>query len=508
MNIEQVLVNEYKINPTVADILIKKGINDIDLVKSLFQPTIENLLPPRSIVNMETALKEILKYSSKEGILIWGHDDVDGTSSTAILMKTLRLLGTEPIYYIPKKNSEGHKLNKFGIDFAYEKGIKLIICLDTGISSVDEVEYAKEKGISVIIADHHEIPKILPDAIILNPKMGGTFQHISSSVLSFKIALGLLNLKFKYDINYIIENEPSLIVYASLGVIADRLPLFSENKIIVDTAKELINKYGFTIFSVYHLITGQQPTIYSLIPILSSIFSEGERHLAVELLLSNDEIFVEEQLSKIYKQSKEKLLLLENELQKIKEQIKRIRGYILLDLRHMNSNSIGYIASKVRDYYKVPVIAISKDELGKVVGEIRTPTGYNMLEFLDSISELLINYGGHKTACGFSMENDSLYDFIEECEKFFTKYKPNIEEIYDLILNSFDDEILQNIENLRKLGVRFRILFKGNLKDIVSKLKYYTIVDPNQILSVRAPEHLNYIVVLSAEDGFRIEEIG
>lgn len=508
MNIEQVLVNEYKINPTVANALIKKGINDIDLVKSLFQPTIENLLPPRSIVNMEIALKEILKYSSKEGILIYGHDDVDGVSSTTILIKALRLLGTEPIYYIPKKNSEGHKLNKFGVDFAYENGIKLIICLDTGINSIEEVEYAKEKGISVIIADHHEIPETLPDAIILNPKIGGTFAYISASVLSFKIALGLLNLKYKYDINYIIENEPSLIVYASLGVIADRLPMFSENKIIVDTAKELINKYSFTIFSVYHLITGQKPTIHSLIPILSNISTEGKRHLAIELLLSNDEIFVEEQLSKVYKQYKERLFILENEFQKIKEQIKRIRGYIILDLRHLNSNTIGYIASKIRDYYKVPVIAISKDELGKIVGEIRTPEGYNMIEFLDSISELLINYGGHKTACGFSMESDSLYDFIEECEKFFTKYKPHTSETYDLVLSSFDDEILQNIENLRKLGVRFRILFKGNLKDIVSKLNYYTIVDPNQRLSVHAPENLNYIVVLSAEDGFRIEEIG
>jgi hypothetical protein len=98
---------------------------------------------------------------------------------------------------------------------------------------------------------------------------------------------------------------------------------------------------------------------------------------------------------------------------------------------------------------------------------------------------------------------------IEEVERYFSNYKKeNDDEKYDLILDKFDDEIIQNVENLRKLGVRFRILFKGNLKDIISKIKYYPIIDPNQILSIYAPEDLKYLVVLAMEDGFKIEEIG
>jgi single-stranded-DNA-specific exonuclease len=509
MNVEQILEDEYKLHPQIIKVLMKKGIVDLELVKSLFQPTIENLLSPRAIPNMELALKEILKYASKETILIWGHDDLDGTTSTAILIKTLNMLESNSIYYIPKRNSEGHKLNKFGVDYAYENNIKLIICVDTGLSSYEEVEYANEKGISVIIADHHELPEKLPNAIIVNPKMGGSFAHISASLLSLKIAVGLLNLKFKYDINYIISNMPELIIYSALGIIADRVPLFSENKIIVDLAKELINRYSFPLFRVFSMITGQSPNLYSIIPILSSIHSEGFRHLAVELLLSNDETFIEEHLIKIYKKTKDILSKLDQEVIRIKNENKRVKGYLLLDLRHIEPEYIGYIAGKIKEIYKVPVIAISIDENNKIVGEIRAPLGYNMLDFLNSISDLLNSYGGHKLACGFSMDVENLYDFIEEVERYFSNYKKeNDDENYDLILDKFDDEIIQNVENLRKLGVRFRILFKGNLKDIISKIKYYPIIDPNQILSIYAPEDLKYLVVLAMEDGFKIEEIG
>ncbi len=511
MNVEQVLVNEYKIHPLAAKALIRNGINDLDLVKSLFQPTIENLLPPRAIPNMENALKEILKFSSKEGILIWGHDDLDGITSTAILIEALNLLGSNPLFYIPRKGSEGHKLTKFGVDYAYERGIKLILCVDTGLSSIEEIEYANEKGITVIIADHHELPSILPNAIVLNPKMGGSFAYLSSSALSLKIALGLLSIKFKYDINYIIENHPKMIIYAALGIISDRMPIFSENKIIVDLAKELINKYSFPLFRAYTLITGNRPSLEALVPIFSSVHSEGERHLVLELLLSDDEIFIEENFSRIYKRSRETLNKLEAEIYRIKKDIKRIKGYILLDLRHLTPDEIGYVASKIRDIFKVPVIAISKDENNRIVGEIRAPAGYNMLEFLDRVSDFLINYGGHKLACGFSMESENIYDFIEETEKYFSEYKKDSirnEDAYDLVLDKFDDNILQNLENLRKLGVKFRILFKGDLKGIISKLKYYSIIDPQQILSIYAPENLNYIVLLTTEDGFKVEEIG
>ncbi len=510
MNVEQILINEYKIHPLVARALIRNGITDLDLVKSLFQPTIENLLPPRAILNMETALKEILKFSSKEGILIWGHDDLDGITSTAILIETLNLLGSNPVYYVPRKSSEGHKLTKFGVDYAYEKGIKLIICVDTGLSSIEEVDYANEKGITVIVADHHELPSTLPKAIILNPKMGGAFAYLSSSALSLKIALGLFNIKFKYDINYIIEKHPKMVVYAALGIISDRMPIFSENKIIVDLAKELINKYSFPLFRAYTLITGNRASLEGLVPILSSIRSEGERHLVLELLLSDDDIFIEENFSKIYKRSKETLIKLEAEIDRIKRDIKRIKGYVILDLRHLEPDEIGYVASKIRDAFKVPVIAISKDESNRIVGEIRAPIGYNMLEFLDSISDLFMNYGGHKYACGFSMESENIYDFIEETEKYFSEYKANIrsEDTYDLVLDKFDDDILQNLENLRKLGVKFRILLKGELRSVISKLKYYPIIDPQQILSIYAPENLNYIVILTTEDGFKVEEVG
>ena len=512
MSVEQTLIYDKKIHPKIVDALIRKGITDEELIQVLFSPSIENLIPPRGLLNMDAALKEILKYTGKPGqILIWGHDDVDGVSATSIMIDALKALNATPLYYIPRKEDDGHRLNRRGVDYALEKGVKLIITVDTGMGSVEEVEYAREKGIEVIITDHHEIPDEMPDTLIINPKLGGGYPYLSGSGVAFKLAWGLLGTKLGFDINDIIREFPQLVVFAALGTLADKVPVFAENKAIVDMGRELLNRYSFVFAKAYHNITGQEATLERLIPILASGDPQDGKHESVELLTADDEIVAEELVKRLIEKSEKWSREVNAIFHRVLKEIRRVRKYILVDLRDVDPKYIGYIASKVRDRFKVPVIAISRSGEGKIIGEIRMPYGYNALELLENISYLLEDFGGHKQAAGFTMDERNLSEFVDELEYYFSEYEPqeNEEEYFDIVLDekTLEDKLFHDLDQLRKLGVNFRILYRGRLGELQNKLFNIPIIDPQQLISLYSPDTRVKVVMETVEEGFRIEEV-
>ena len=512
MSVEQTLIYDKKIHPKIVSALMKKGITDEELIQVLFSPSMENLIPPRGLPGMDAALKEILKYTGKPGqILIWGHDDVDGVSATAIMIEALKALEATPLYFIPRKEEDGHRLNRKGVDYAASKGVKLIITVDTGMGSVEEVEYAKQKGIEVIITDHHEIPDEMPDTLVINPKLGGGYPYLSGSGVAFKLAWGLLGTKMGYSINDIVREFPHLIVFAALGTLADKVPVFAENKAIVDMGRELLNRYSFIFARAYHNITGQEATLDRLIPILASGDPYDDRHESVELLIADDEIVAEELVKKLLEKSEKWNREVNSILHRVLRDIRRVRKYILVDLRDVDPRYIGYIASRVRDRFRVPVIAISRSEDGKIIGEIRMPYGYNALELLDNISYLLDDFGGHKQAAGFTMDERNLSEFVDELEFYFSEYEPqeNEEEYFDIILDekSLEDKLFHDLDQLRKLGVNFRILYRGKLGELQNRLFNIPIIDPQQLISLYSPDTGVRVVMETVEEGFRIEEV-
>ncbi len=512
MSVEQTLIYDRKIHPKIVNALIKKGITDEELIQVLFSPTVENLIPPRGLPGMDAALKEILKYTGKPGqILIWGHDDVDGVSSVAIMMETLKLLEATPLYYIPRKDEDGHRLNRRGVDYAADKGVKLIITVDTGMGSVEEVEYARRKGIDVIITDHHEIPEQIPDTLVINPKMGGGYPYLSGSGVAFKVAWGLLGTKMGYSISDIIREYPQLLVFAALGILADKVPVFAENKAIVDMGRELLNRFSFVFAKAYQNITGQEATLDNLIPVLASGETYGQRHESVELLITDDEIVAEELVKKLVEKSEKWSREVNSILNRVLRDIRRVRKYILVDLRDVDPRYIGYIASRVRDRFKVPVIVISRTKDGMVIGEIRMPYGFNALDLLESVSYLLEDYGGHKQAAGFTMDERNLSEFVDELEFYFSESEAqeNLEDYFDIVIDerSLEDKLFHDLDQLRKLGVNFKILYEGRLGELQSRLFNIPVIDPQQMLSLYSADTMVKVIMETMEEGFRIEEV-
>ncbi len=214
---------DFALPPVIATILLNRGISEPE---KFINPTEDSLLDPFLMKGMEEATERIIKaLEQKEKIAIYGDYDVDGITSTAIMVRFLRSHKAEVMYYIPDRLEEGYGINKDAIDKIAQAGVSLLITVDCGITAVSEIAYAKEKGIDTIITDHHECKDETPDAFcLLNPKQPDCqypFKKLAGVGVAFKL-LQALTLKMRFHMRELIEEYADLV---AIGTVADVMPL-------------------------------------------------------------------------------------------------------------------------------------------------------------------------------------------------------------------------------------------------------------------------------------------
>lgn len=461
------IIRKYDISPKVAPLLIKKGMRTKELVDIAFKPEIELLTPPHTLPDFNKAISLIL--SKKNKILIWGHEDGDGVTSTVVLYRALTKVGYKVNDYIPSKSEEGHGLSFTGIDKALKEEIKLILTVDCGSTNLEEIKYAQSKGIRVIITDHHELPKTLPPVPVVNPKRkGGSFPYLAGVGVAFKLALGILEKLYSWTIKDVRREMPELFVFTAVGTQTDRVPLISENRALYKEGLSLFKKLSLPLFEAYQELRNREIDWDTFVSLIASGKSTSGKNNAVKLLLASTKgeviPYLEEMLEAIEVWNREAESVLENALAKIK----RVHKYILLDLGETNPHYLGFVASKLKDRFEVPVIVLGRKYDGKVVAEIRTPYGINSLSLLDFLSYLFEDYGGHRQASGFSMNPSHLAAFVEGVEMFFRESKESEgEKEVDLRLETGEDgKIIEDLERLGKLGLEGRILWKNPPQEV------------------------------------------
>ncbi len=235
-NYDKVLVNTFidvfRIPYTISKILVQRGLKDVQQVKKFFNPNLNNLYDPFELNGMSTAVNLIIEtITNNKKILIYGDYDVDGVCAVAILKLFFEKLTPNIEIYIPNRLLEGYGVSKNGIDFAVDKQCELLITVDCGITAVDEVKYAKEKGLKVIISDHHQPKEILPEAdVLLNPLLNSSdypFKMLSGAGVAFKIIQAIAKkLGMKNDIYEYLD-------LVAIATAADIVPLVDENRILV-----------------------------------------------------------------------------------------------------------------------------------------------------------------------------------------------------------------------------------------------------------------------------------
>lgn len=517
--VEQI-VHEFGIDSRLAKLLVERGVTTFELAQLTFNPNYESIPGPESIPNMRPALERLLSaIGRKEPILVWGHEDADGSTSVAVMMKTIRKLGGVAGYFIPSKAKEGHTLHYGRLKEAVEKGYKLVVTVDSGTSSVfDAVEYQKELGIEIIITDHHELPhgRELPEEIILvNPKLpgSGSFPYLAGVGVAFKVAWGLFRYKLGWNQLDIEREMPELLVYVLIGTIADRVPLWNENLALVMKGRQAFERISRPFIRAYERLMKTRPSLETMISIVSAGKTKEWRNSGVELLIADDdadaEDILKELMSEIENWTKTSEKLLNHALQKLG----RVRRYILLDMGDVEPRYLGFLSSRLKEKFKVPTIVLGRKNNGVVVAEVRTPYGFNSLDLLNSVSHLFIDYGGHKMASGFSMEESALPELAEEVELYFKKYGDVPEEAppADIVIkgNSPNErKLIHDVERLGRVGFEIKLLFDGvPIGKIRELLRERLVNDPEGLLDLYSSNVRVKMLITSTPDGFKPEFI-
>ena len=466
----------YSLNEIVARLLAirKKNIDNVDL---FLNPTIKNNLPnPLKLKDMKNAINRTFETIKRnESIGIFGDYDVDGASSTALLVRYFSLLDQNIKTYIPDRKKEGYGPSVEGFNNLINLGVKIIFTVDCGTLSYDPIISAKKKDIDVIVLDHHQSDVRLPEACaIVNPN-----RYDDTSKLNYLCAAGVcfmflvaLNKKLRdenwFEINKI--KEPNILNFldlVSLATVCDVVPLIGLNRAIVKQGLKVLKKRSnLGLKTLYDLCQIEsQPTTYdlgfALGPRINAGGRVGKSSHGVNLLISDDPKKTYQIALDLEKYNQERKSIEFILSEKIHSEVKNFHNYPVLVLSGNNWHEgiIGIVAARIKEKYNKPTILISLDnKLGK--GSARSVFGFDIGKQIIKASQLgiLKKGGGHKMAGGFTIEKEKIDLFREFLIKNFIKTKIDSSENLNIHLDSviapsaLNEEFYENINSLGPFG--------------------------------------------------------
>lgn len=420
----ETIINEFQISEIIARAMINRGIDTVPKVRDYLHTGLDSLHDPYLFKGMEQAVKRILAaIERKEKVCVYGDYDVDGITSTAIMVRTLRKLGAETVYYIPNRIEEGYGLSIESIDKVKLLGVNLIITVDCGIKSNEAVCHANSMGMDVIITDHHECEGELPEAFtILDPHQPGCGypdKDLAGVGVAFKLAMALLTEKGS---GVYAENFLDI---AAIGTIADVVPLLNENRIIVKNGLARIGdtkNEGIKALLKVCGLNGRDLNTYNvafmLAPRINAAGRIADAALCVELLLTDNSDRAVEIARELDSDNRERQLIETKILNDAKSIVEETPDFdkdrvIVLYKADWHTGVIGIVASRLTDRFHVPVFIMSKEgELAK--GSARSISGFNIFEAMSRYGYLFEKYGGHEMAAGFTIRTERIDELREK----------------------------------------------------------------------------------------------
>ena len=468
------------VEPTIANLLVQRGISDFDAAKTFFRPEITSLHNPFLMKGMEKAISRMEKaIETGEKILIYGDYDVDGTTAVALLYSFLHSFYVNIDYYIPDRYSEGYGISFQGIDHAYTNGFSLIIALDCGIKSNDKVDYANTKNIDFIICDHHLPGTIIPDAVaVLDPKQSDCdypFKELSGCGIGFKLIQAYAEKnKIPFD---------SLYQYLDLTAISigsDIVPITDENRTLAYFGlKEINSKPRPGIKAILELTNVKKElSITDLVFIVGPRINAAGRIAsgknAVKLLLTQTTEEAQSSGLLINANNTERKGLDAEITQQALEIIKnsefllKSKTTVLFD-KEWHKGVIGIVASRLIETHYRPTILLAESN-GKATGSARSVKDFDVHEAISACGDLLEQFGGHKYAAGLTLK-------LENIEAFKQRFEQVVSETIE------DNLLIPKIEidsplQLREITPKFQRIIKqfapfgpGNMAPVFSSYK-------------------------------------
>ena len=420
------IAEEYDIDPFCSLLLVSRGITDDSEIFDFFSKECR-LSDPFEIKDMDKAAARIRKaIEEKEKILIYGDYDADGVTSTALLYLYLKSENADVITYIPDRNSEGYGLNLDAVKEISEKGVKLIITVDNGISAFNEADYISSLGMDLVITDHHKASHTIPQAVaVVDP-------HRYDCPSEFKLWAGV-GVAFKLVCALSDKTTDELLdLYSDLvtiGTIGDIVSLTGENRAIVKHGLKILNKTtrpGVKALKQIAGVDGKEinasTVAFSLVPRINAIGRISSAEEAFRLLISEEEgnaLFYAQTVdsSNVTRQDVEKIISGEAEAQ-IRNNPEMLYDRVLIfSGENWHGGVIGIVAARLTQKYGKPCIVITDD--GKEAkGSGRSIEGFSLYEAINSASHLLNHFGGHTLAAGFGLDSENIDDFKKAVQDY------------------------------------------------------------------------------------------
>ncbi len=455
---EEELKKKFKVLGLSLNVLLsrayEKEFENFSLKERFFKREIE---PYSSLKDVKKAVKRIDEaLQKKEKIAVFADYDCDGICAAAILHEFFKDKAKDVIFHIPERN-EGYGLNFNCIDEFKLKGVSLIITVDTGIVSFNEVEYAKKLGIDVIITDHHNALEQIPNAFsVLNPKRKDDltkFKEISGAFVAFKLVAALE----KKECEEILGNYSELLAISTIG---DVMPLVCENKMVVKKGLENLKKTkNLALKNIINALFKNKKEISSLdvsfyvCPLINSSGRLNSAKDSFKLLTAKTQKEVEFFLNKVLKHNanRKKIgeLMFKEAVEKAMEEDEQ--DVIVVYKENWNSGLAGIVAARLLNFFKKPSFVIVKE--GEILtGSARSFEGFSVYEALKFASEFFLKWGGHNLAGGFSLKFENFLKFKQKILNYSKINKPKLEEIYlDCEINPSKINV-KDVEELNKLA--------------------------------------------------------
>jgi len=478
--------NEYEkiesitgIDKNILKILANRGIISIPDIDKYMDPSLKNMYNPFLMTDMREGTEIIYKgIKNKENIVIYGDYDADGITSTSILYKGISYLGGKVSYYLPDREQEGYGLNNESIDKLRAEGNQILLTCDNGISSNEQVSYAKTIGFTVVVTDHHEIKESIPEAdAVINPKRDGDkypFKTLCGAGIALKFIQALSSYyKKKIDFDEYLE-------LAAIGTICDVVNLIDENRIIVTEGLKAIKKSrnpGILALIDKSCIKSENISSYHIGFIIGPALNATGRlehaKLSVQLLLTKDFEEASALAEKLVDLNKKRKQLTEDGYNKIVKYLKDKNSddkVIVVYDDSIHESIAGIVAGRIREEFNLPAFIITNG-IESLKGSGRSIEEYNMFQEMGKCSEYLIKYGGHPMAAGFSIEEKNVNLFRESLNRACSlKEEDIIPKLRIDNIISIDSLTLDFIDKLKILEP----YGKGNEKPIFSSLNVKT----------------------------------
>jgi len=423
----QALQERLNIHPVLCRLLVQRGITCYDTARDFFRPSLDQLHDPFRMKDMDKAIDRISRaMANKERILIYGDYDVDGTTSVALVYSFLSKYYIDIDYYIPDRYKEGYGISKQGIDYAKEKGFSLVIALDCGIKSVELVKYASELGVDFIICDHHLPGEEVPAAAaVLDPKQPDCdypCKDLSGCGIGFKLLQaycrrhGLPETELYEDLDLV-----------AISIASDIVPIMGENRILAHFGLRRINEQPREgIKAILELAAVKKElTITDIVfligPRINAAGRIDDAKNAVKLLLSDTQSGAVINAEVLNQKNSERRRF-DSDITKeafemiAGDEVYKTRKTTVLFKNTWHKGVIGIVASRLLEVYYRPTIVLTESN-GMAAGSARSVSGFDIYNAIKECGDLLEQFGGHMYAAGLTMKLENVPLFIERFEE-------------------------------------------------------------------------------------------